>query len=101
MGGLSSAGAHDFGIFHNLYKNKNSNKITFDGVINLKLSQKQDIDMKNESCDFYQNLTSWRHFTPDDVIPAPVGLATWQPGRRNFILEHAVDLKLSHKVDID
>ena len=55
MGGVSSAGAHDFGIFHNLYKNKNSDKITFDGGINLKLTHKQDIDMKNDASDFHQN----------------------------------------------
>ena len=39
-------------------KIKNSNNFTFDSGINLKLSHKQDIDMKNDSCDFHQNLTS-------------------------------------------
>ena len=39
-------------------KMKNSNNFTFDSGINLKLSHKQDIDMKNDSCDFHQNLTS-------------------------------------------
>ena len=101
MGGVSSAGAHDFDIFHNLCKNKNSNKFTFDAPINLKFSHKQDIDMKNDPCDFLQNLTSWRHITPDGVIPAPVRLAIWQPGRHHFILEHANYLKCSHKVDND
>ena len=56
-GGVPSAGARDFGIFHDLCKNKNSDKFTFDSGINLKLSHKQDIDMKNDSCDFHQNLT--------------------------------------------
>ena len=72
MGGVSLAGARDFDIFHNLRKNENSNKFTFDAPINLKTLYKQDIDMKNDPCDFFQNLRSWRHITPDGVILAPV-----------------------------
>ena len=79
----------------------NNDKFNFDGVINLNLSHKQDIDIKNDSCNFHQNLKSWRHITPDNVIQAPVGLAICQSGRHNFILKHAIYLKISQKVDID
>ena len=67
----------------------NNDKFNFDGVINLNLSHKQDIDIKNDSCNFHQNLKSWRHITPDNVIQAPVGLAICQAGRYHFISEHA------------
>ena len=79
MGGVSLAGAHDFGIFHDLWsKIKNSNNFTFDSGINLKLLHKQDIDMKNDSCDFHQNLTyngRWRHSSTCQISH----LATWAP----------------------
>ena len=71
-GGVFSASGQDYSIFHNRCKNKNSDKFTFDAPINLKTSHKEDIDMKNDPCDFFQNLTPWRHKTPDGVIPAPV-----------------------------
>ena len=72
IGGVFSAGAHNYGKFHNPCKNKNSDKFTSDAPIDLKASHKKDIDMKNDPCDFLQNLTPWRHKTPDGVIPAPV-----------------------------
>ena len=66
------ARAHDFDIFHKLCKSKNSDEFTFDAPINLKTSYKQDIDKKNDPCDFLQNMAPWRHITTDGVILAPV-----------------------------
>ena len=72
MGGVFSVGAHNYGKFHNPCKNKNWDKFTFDDLIDLKTSHKEDIDMKNDPCDFLQNLTPWRHKTPNGVILASV-----------------------------
>ena len=72
IGGVFSAGAHNYGKFHNPCKNKNSDKFSFDAPIDLKTSHKVNIDMKNDLCDFLQNLTLRRHKTPNGVIPAPV-----------------------------
>ena len=80
-----------------MQKKKNSDKLGFDAPIDLKTLHKEDIDMKNNHYDFLQNLTPWRHKTPDGVFPAPI----WQPWRHYFILEHANYLKRSHKLDID
>ena len=72
MGGVFAAGAHNYGKFQNPYKNKNSNKFTFDAPIDMKILHKEDIDTKNHPCDFISNLTPWRHKMPDNVILAPV-----------------------------
>ena len=72
MGGIFSAGAHNYSKFHSPCKKKNSDKLTFDAPIDLKTSHKEDIDKKNDPCDYFQNLMPWSHKTPDGVIPAPV-----------------------------
>ena len=58
MRGFSSADAHYYGIFHNRGKDKNSHKFNFDAPIDFKTSPKEDIDMENDPCNFFQNLTS-------------------------------------------
>ena len=56
MGGVFLAGAYDYDIIHNQCKNRKRDNFTFDAPIALKASNNEDIDKKNDPCDFLQNL---------------------------------------------
>ena len=60
------------------YKNKISHIFTLDNAIDSKTSHKPYIHDRNISWSFEDNLTSWRHMTPLDVIWAPVRFTTCQ-----------------------